>query len=298
MVCGCKDASKPHVALAYVASAFVLKLVFGIDDLVWLAPFLAREGTTKGRAIVGAKYVLVNLVLCCIAVACAEIVHASLHSAAERQERIADKVIACIAGGLLLLYAAHLIRNEGWCASTDGISHRDRHPEEAKRVETTETSPLVPEASARADDEDSKADYEPEHDFIPFDKDDEEPLTCCEQAVVTCLSSSMEPADPGQDEARRRFIIVAALGNLDDFIVYFSIVVGTHFCWYEFIAGTTLGAILIATVLGTCLAYCDCLAECLKHVPLTLILVCMAIYIIVQAFVPAFGPSEPRGKCG
>jgi len=293
MVCGCHDSSKPHVAVAYIASAILLKLVFGIDDIVWLAPFLAREGTVKGRVVVGVKYVLVNLTLCAIAVACAEIVHASLHHAAARRERIADKVIACIAGALLLLYAAHLVRTEGWCARTDGMT-------DDKRVEAVrEQNPLLDDERAdakRAEDDDRRRGRAASDEFVPFESESDE-LTCCEQAIVSCLSTGLEPADPGSDEARRRFIIVAALGNLDDFIVYFSIVVGTHFCWYEFIAGTTIGAILIATVLGTCLTYCDCLADCLKHVPLTLILVCMAVYIVVQAFVPEFGPAEPRGSC-
>ena len=64
------------------------------------------------------------------------------------------------------------------------------------------------------------------------DLDDEaDDLGCHERLVVGCLSSGLEPSSPGKDEARRRFVIVAVLGNLDDFLMYFSIVVSLHFCW-------------------------------------------------------------------
>ena len=102
---------------------------------------------------------------------------------------------------------------------------------------------------------------------------------------------------PGKDEARRRFVIVAVLGNLDDFLMYFSIVVSLHFCWWEFILGTTIGAICIATALGTCLWCSPRLADRVASLPLVPVVVIMAIYIAVQAFVPAMNPS-PRNSAG
>ena len=112
-------------------------------------------------------------------------------------------------------------------------------------------------------------------------------------AVVGC-SSGLEPSSPGKDEARRRFVIVAVLGNLDDFLMYFSIVVSLHFCWWEFILGTTIGAICIATALGTCLWCSPRLADKVASLPLVPVVVIMAIYIAVQAFVPAMKPSCRR----
>ncbi len=33
----------PSVVFGYVGTAILLKFLFGIDDVVWLAPFMARE---------------------------------------------------------------------------------------------------------------------------------------------------------------------------------------------------------------------------------------------------------------
>ena len=120
----------------------------------------------------------------------------------------------------------------------------------------------------------------------------------CEKITTLIYSSSgLEPSSPGKDEARRRFVIVAVLGNLDDFLMYFSIVVSLHFCWWEFILGTTIGAICIATALGTCLWCSPRLADKVASLPLVPVVVIMAIYIAVQAFVPAMNPS-PRNSAG
>ena len=80
-------------------------------------------------------------------------------------------------------------------------------------------------------------------------------------------------------------------------LMYFSIVVSLHFCWWEFILGTTIGAICIATALGTCLWCSPRLADKVASLPLVPVVVIMAIYIAVQAFVPAMNPS-PRKSAG
>ena len=80
-------------------------------------------------------------------------------------------------------------------------------------------------------------------------------------------------------------------------MMYFSIVVSLHFCWWEFILGTTIGAICIATALGTCLWCSPRLADRVASLPLVPVVVIMAIYIAVQAFVPAMNPS-PRNSAG
>ena len=55
-------------------------------------------------------------------------------------------------------------------------------------------------------------------------------LPPCPQTAATGITVGRKQ---GKDEARRRFVIVAVLGNLDDFLMYFSIVVSLHFCWWE-----------------------------------------------------------------
>ena len=63
------------------------------------------------------------------------------------------------------------------------------------------------------------------------------------------------------------------------------------------LSGTTIGAICIATALGTCLWCSPRLADKVASLPLVPVVVIMAIYIAVQAFVPAMNPS-PRNSAG
>ena len=56
-------------------------------------------------------------------------------------------------------------------------------------------------------------------------------------------------------------------------------------------------AICIATALGTCLWCSPRLADKVASLPLVPVVVIMAIYIAVQAFVPAMNPS-PRNSAG
>ena len=91
----------PSVIFGYVGTAILLKFLFGIDDVVWLAPFMARE-VSHGRLVIAIKYVLINFTICGIAVALASIVHVSIHHGARHAEDLADKIIACFASALLL----------------------------------------------------------------------------------------------------------------------------------------------------------------------------------------------------
>lgn len=241
----------PAVVAGYVGTAILLKFLFEIDDVVWLAPFMARE-VSQGRLVIAVKYVLINFFICAIAVTLAIAVHASIHhgAGAEHAEDIADKVIACIASALLLAYAYYIAQTDGCCGEME---------EGDPPLDTSEYTPLH---EVEEDEENLRRrspspgatglDASPSRNFDD-DLDAADDLGCHERLVVGCLSSGLEPSSPGKDEARRRFIIVVFLGNLDDFLMYFSIVVSLHFCWWEFILGTTIGAICIASALGTCL---------------------------------------------
>jgi hypothetical protein len=183
--------------LAKIGAAVVLKLLCGGDDVVWLAPFLARE-SKWGKCVVAQKYVAVVAVLCSLAVGLATTVHFATHaSAGGKEERVVDKAVACFAGALLLAYAAHLAVEEGRCAGARAVA-----PEKDAEVESLLRREKRDAAYGAATVEESDEEYE-------------EDLNCCEDAVRLCLESGLRvDEDPEADAARKRFIIVAALGNL------------------------------------------------------------------------------------
>ena len=218
--------SSPSVIFGYVGTAILLKFLFGIDDVVWLAPFMARE-VSHGRLVIAVKYVLINFTICAIAVALAIIVHTSIHHGARHAEDLADKIIACFASALLLLYAYYIAKQDGVCGELeDGEDPPDKSEYTPLHEIEDEEDPAGPRRRSGTTGLDTRP-----SDVSDFE-DEADDLGCHERLVVGCLSSGLEPSSPGKDEARRRFVIVAVLGNLDDFLMYFSIVVSLHFCWW------------------------------------------------------------------
>ena len=190
---------------------------------------MARE-VSHGRLVIAVKYVLINFTICGIAVALASIVHVSIHHGARHAEDLADKIIACFASALLLLYAYYIAQQDGVCGE---LEESDDPPDKSEYTPLheieDEEDPFAAGPRRR-----SATGLDAGSPTGSVDLDDEaDDLGCHERLVVGCLSSGLEPSSPGKDEARRRFVIVAVLGNLDDFLMYFSIVVSLHFCWWE-----------------------------------------------------------------
>lgn len=265
--------------LAKIGAAVVLKLLCGGDDVVWLAPFLARE-SKWGKCVVAQKYLAVVAVLCSLAVGLATTVHFATHaSAGGKEERVVDKAVACFAGALLLAYAAHLAVEEGRCAGARAVA-----PEKEEEVESLLRREKRDAAYGSATFEESDEEYE-------------EDLNCCEDAVRLCLESGLRvDEDPEADAARKRFIIVAALGNLDDLIVYFTIALTCTLRWYELVLGTVIGAAFLVTAVSTCLQNSHRATACVSEIPVSFILTALATYIIISAFVPAISPKTLDSK--
>ena len=183
-------------------------------------------------------------------------------------------VVACFAGALLLAYAAHLAVEEGRCAGARAVA-----PEKAEAGEALLRREKRDAAYGSATVEESDEEYE-------------EDLNCCEDAVRLCLESGLRvDEDPEADAARKRFIIVAALGNLDDLLVYFTIALTCTLRWYELVLGTVIGAALLVTAVSTCLQNSHRATACVSEIPVSLILTALATYIIISAFVPAISPK-------
>lgn len=263
--------------LSRTGSAMVLKLLCGGDDAVWMAPFLAREGRW-GKCVVAQKYVAVVAVTCSIAVCLAMIVHVAAHSASPSKADTADKVVSCVAGFLLLAFSAHLAHEEGWFAWISDRCGAIRSPDGLSDGEKAEH--LLNEGYGAAD---ASQDGEEEEDA----------LNCCEDALLLCLESGLAVDDggPEADAARRRFIIVAALGNLDDLLVYFTIALTKIIPWYELVLGTAIGAVCISAALSTCLHHSKRATNCVTSIPCALILAVLAVWIIVSTFVPEVSPA-------
>ena len=288
-----------HV-LAKIGAAIVLKLLCGSDDVVWLSPFVARE-SRWGKCVVAQKYLIVVGLLCSLAVGLAAIVNVASHASSNPSEaRVTDKVVSCFAGALLLVYAAHLAREDGWIAwaaqvvaSEDGMTADEKAAVTSPLVAPPSRGEPWPTRTEPSPSSSSPAKYGATTDLDEDDDEEyEEDLNCCEDAVRLCLESGLAlDEDPEADAARKRFVIVATLGNLDDLLVYFTIALTCTLQWYELVIGTIVGAALIVTAVATCLQSSKRASECVMKIPVSIILVFLASYIIVSAFYPKISPE-------
>ena len=79
-------------------------------------------------------------------------------------------------------------------------------------------------------------------------------------------------------------VVVAFLGSVDDFMVYFTIALSNRITWIELLIGVTIGAIMIALVVGTLLEASETLANFVQTIPVPLVLATLSVYIIASAW--------------
>jgi len=292
------------VVCARIGFSVVLKFMLGSDDLVWLAPFMARADAAE-KWVVGAKYVMSVVFLTLLACALAVLVHTAAHSNAKNDDLV-DEVIATIAAVLLVAYAVYMAHEEGYlercCGGGDALQKLDAE-------DAPTQSPLVANESGAS----SNAEYGTME--APPDEDDDElgllklmvrdallNMNACVDVALCRIAgegSSDEAADRkkdpddqrGEDEDAERkrkadssVIIVAFLGSMDDFMVYFTLALSSQLAWYELAVGITIGSILLAFVVGTLLQSSERVAACVEYIPVPVILVGLAAFILISAW--------------
>ena len=107
-----------------ICVAFLLKWILGSDDLVWLAPFMARV-TWARKVKVCYKYVLSVLLLMGV-VASGSL---AIQKVGSSGERLADDIIGTTAAVLLLGYSLHMAKDEGYFDSRIDVDGDDKTQE-------------------------------------------------------------------------------------------------------------------------------------------------------------------------
>ncbi|KAH8095862.1 hypothetical protein JL720_3196 [Aureococcus anophagefferens] len=227
-------------SLINVGVGILMKWMLGSDDLVWLAPFMAR-GQARHKCRMAFKYVVSVAFLTLVACGLGAIVTATATSGSGDA---ADEAVGTIAGALLLA-SPSTWRGEGYrrCAPEKG-------------------------GGGGGDEAPSRI----------------------EAALATSLKSA---SDARRRRGRRALraqkdiVVVAFLGSLDDFMVYFALSLSGKITWLELFLGVTIGAVAIALVVGTLLEASEALSDLVEDVPVPLVLALVAVYIVASSWVPA-----------
>ena len=115
-----------------------------------------------------------------------------------------------------------------------------------------------------------------------------EGLSACMDAACFCCPAEGDAEEPSKKskKAQQDVIVVAFLGSMDDFMVYFSLALSSRITPVELIIGVAIGAVLIALTVGTLLEASETLANFVESIPVPLVIFLLAVYIITSAWVP------------
>ncbi|CAE7888174.1 unnamed protein product [Symbiodinium microadriaticum] len=114
--------------LVLIGAAAVLKVSCGSDDLVWLAPFIAREKTRLRKAWVAFLYTVSVAFLVSIAAAAGLITNSMKGEKAD----LMKWWLKFLAGSLLIVYSVYMAYVDGWLKPC-GLKGPDDEEEDDKR---------------------------------------------------------------------------------------------------------------------------------------------------------------------
>mmetsp|Transcript_15882 Transcript_15882/g.64037 ORF Transcript_15882/g.64037 Transcript_15882/m.64037 type:complete len:324 (+) Transcript_15882:268-1239(+) len=316
---GASYAANFQVVIARICIGVLLKFMLGGDDLVWLAPFMARAKKVHQKVNVGVKYVLSVLFLTALACALAFGIHTAAMS--QSDDDLVDQIIATVAAVLLVAYSVHMAVEEGyvdaarehWNAWLKAHGFSSRSPSDAALAKppsesadliaaaaqgvteygAVETQPVVDdENSSRGEGGGAGNDDDDDEELGPIKACVRDSLLACdtaaERACFCCRWGDDDDDDTKKTEeeerAHRSVVIVAFLGSMDDFMVYFTLALSKQLSWYELTMGVTIGAILIALIVGSLLQSSESLAACVESIPVPLVLIGLAAFIVISAW--------------
>lgn len=247
-----------------------LKFMLGSDDIVWLAPFMARARTVQHKMDIGIKYVISVLFLTLVACALAVLIHTAAHSG--KGDEIVDECIATVAAFLLFAYAIHMAYVDQYFSSC--IGKAEVAPDEEEDNKRDGYGAIVDE-----DDE--------EKNLGPFKSTIKRSLTQMSETCdmyCSCVDADTRELSKDLDDENDNVVIVAFLGSMDDFMVYFTLALSHQLTWFELSLGVTIGGILIALIVGVLLQASTTLANAVESIPVPLVLAGLSVFILVSAW--------------
>jgi len=291
-------------------ACILVKFSVGSDDLVWLSPFMNKARFRK-KIDYGIKYVMSVSFLCCVACVIALGIKLATHagstasSGSNNTEVIIDRAIATVAAFLLVCYSIYMADDEGYfdrCKRKDeGIGGYGAVATSADDLLSAKERKSVNEDGAESDGDDDE-----EHGWFATQIEavlmyfmdgvnnmaDRIALCCC--GMNSDSSSDVDPEVLEMEAKKSKsIVIVAFLGSMDDFMVYFTLALSGTFGYLPLIIGTILGAILIALFVGTALEYSERLANCIAYIPVPLVLIFLAVFVVVDAWTTLFDFLTP-----
>jgi len=293
---------------AGLLSAIAIKLTSSVDDVLWLAPFLTTNVSTKVRL----QNAMVYLGVCLIQTLVAMVIAGSGSEAVAwltRNENDAwstDKILTVSAGVLLSIYTVKLTY-EYIAELQEGADEKDDEHLESESNAETSTSESE-ESTVASEMELGLTAKDKTLTTIPEEKDTHEG---CDQSdhptpalsnqrhaeESRCLLAETQKRDERQspaadakpngqsaDEKRQQTLfVIAFIGSLDDLTLFVPMLVGKGFDWLQLMCGAVVAA---STIVMICLfiGLCKPMADFLSNIPLALIVASFSTVLLVKGF--------------
>ena len=250
--------------LLLILAAVVTKLSSSIDDVVWLLPFVSA---TNKRLCMAVTYILVNMVVTIAAVGISFGGRTLFEFILKDDTSYwnAERILALGSGVVLLFYSVYLLY--------DWIMERKEDSEENKQQsELVEIANVPAQAEVAVTASDETEQLTKEHDASEDDGNN--------------LIDDDEDGEIKEDKQRTvsRLVVVAILGSLDDFAVQVALLLAETFQWYQLLIGVFIGSTIV-TIFCLCVGYISCIVKYIERIPIWTIILILAIYTIVSAFV-------------
>ena len=252
-----------------ILAAIVTKLSSSIDDIVWLLPFVSPTNKTKKKQLLMAVVyiaVMCLVTVCAIAISIGGRRFIQFIINDDESYWTAERILALISGIVLFLYSMYLLYD--WYKELK--EEKENESEDDNNPEIRHTQ--LPSQSAIDTTNNSEDEHEDETVEMVSTQDQES------------TQQQQENDAKGNKITIGRLIIVAILGSLDDFAVQCALLLGDTFTWYQLLIGIFIGSVI---VVGLCvgIGYVKCIVKYVEKIPIWCIILILAIYTIISAFV-------------
>jgi hypothetical protein len=265
-----------------MTSAFGLKLLSSIDDVIWLAPFLTSNSTWDVRLQNSLIYTVVCLIQTCIAMVIAYSGKKAVDALLGANKKIwsTGRILTVAAGTLLALYSIKLAYEY---FTDDGNDDKEEECVELERGAGAEGAGNHDNAAHNSCEEESGV-------LVARQSDEKKPRplsTSRAQSRELINTPASHPSRGGgsmADKGRRQTLfVIAFLGSVDDLTLFVPMLVGKSFDIVQLILGAFIAT---SAIVAICMfiGQCKPIADCLSSIPLAAIVVVFATVLLVKGF--------------
>jgi len=262
-----------------VFSAFVVKLLSSIDDVLWLSAFLIPSRPDR------LKNSLIYLNICLVQTAFAFIISTFgeevLDPLLSFTDMSTERCLTLLSGSMLFLYSLYLTR-EYYRDENDGEDHGNLS------TNNTITSPIYYTEDSRdnCNEDKEKSSIYRIGDFLDNCNEDKEVSSIPQEVFpleVHAADSLFndETGSKHHSSQSTSLIVIAFLGSLDDLTLFVPLLAGRTFGIVQLVIGATI-AILLILILCLCLTRCQFVTNVLEKIPLAAIVFLFSILLLLK----------------